>query len=91
VTGLLRLCDELKNRGVFAILIMNNFWQWSGGFCQYRPWPAKAACLIRPPFPGGSWTRTRNTAGTFYANAPASSSTTTCSSTSSRSWRRTRS
>ena len=71
VTGLLRLCDELKNRGVFTILIMNNFWQWSGGFCQYLAWAGKGRVPYPPPFPGGSWDTYQNTAGSFYSNATA--------------------
>ena len=52
VTGLLRLCDELKNRGVFAILIMNNFWHWSGGFCQYLAWAGKGPRAVSAAVPG---------------------------------------
>ena len=71
VNGLLRLCGELKTRGVHAIVMMNNFWQWSGGFCQYLAWAGKGPVPYPPPHPGGSWDTFQKTAGTFYSNGKA--------------------
>ncbi len=68
VTGLLRLADELKRRGVFAILIMNNFWHWSGGMCQYLAWAGKGPIPYPPPHPGGSWDGYQKTAAQFYSS-----------------------
>ena len=68
ITGLLRLAEELKTRGVYAILIMNNFWHWSGGFCQYLAWAGKGPVPYPPPHPGGSWDIYQKTAAQFYSS-----------------------
>jgi mannan endo-1,4-beta-mannosidase len=71
VAGLLRLCAELQTRGVYAIVMMNNFWQWSGGFCQYLSWAGKGPVPYPPPHPGGSWDTFQKTAGQFYSDSTA--------------------
>jgi len=71
VAGLLRLCAELKTRGVYAIVMMNNFWQWSGGFCQYLTWAGKGPYPYPPPSPGGSWDTFQKSAGQFYSDGKA--------------------
>jgi mannan endo-1,4-beta-mannosidase len=38
VTGLGRLVDELEKRAMYVIVVLNNFWQWSGGMSQYVRW-----------------------------------------------------
>ena len=55
VTGLLRLIEELQKRKLYAILIMNNFWHWSGGMAQYMAWAGEGPIPYPPPQPGGSW------------------------------------
>jgi mannan endo-1,4-beta-mannosidase len=71
VAGLLRLVEELKQRKLYAILIMNNFWHWSGGMAQYLAWAGQGPVPYPPPHPGGSWDRYQKTTAKFYTNAAA--------------------
>ena len=68
VAGLLRLVEELERRKLFAILMMNNFWQWSGGMAQYLAWAGEGNIPYPPPFPGGSWDRYQRHTARFYSN-----------------------
>jgi mannan endo-1,4-beta-mannosidase len=68
VAGLLRLVQELEQRKLYAILIMNNFWHWSGGMAQYLAWAGQGPVPYPPPHPGGSWDRYQKTTGSFYRN-----------------------
>ncbi|KAI8062992.1 glycoside hydrolase superfamily [Thamnidium elegans] len=36
--GLDFLLDEMYKRNMTAVMTLNNFWQWSGGFAQYVSW-----------------------------------------------------
>jgi mannan endo-1,4-beta-mannosidase len=38
IAGLLKLVEELDRRNLHAVLILNNFWPWSGGMAQYLAW-----------------------------------------------------
>jgi len=71
VTGLLRLVEELEQRKMFAILMMNNFWHWSGGMAQYLAWAGKGSVPYPPPHPGGSWDVYQKHTATFYSNSQA--------------------
>ena len=71
VAGVLRFAEELKRRGVYGIFMLNNFWQWSGGFAQYLAWAGQGTIPYPPPHPGGSWDRFQKYAGSFYKNAAA--------------------
>jgi mannan endo-1,4-beta-mannosidase len=49
--GLDFLLSEMKKRGQYAILYLNNAWDWSGGFSQYLNWNGygKIPCpMIKP-------------------------------------------
>lgn len=71
VAGLLKLVAELERRKLFAIVMMNNFWQWSGGMTQYLAWAGEGAVPYPPPYPGGSWDRFQRQSARFYSNARA--------------------
>jgi mannan endo-1,4-beta-mannosidase len=71
VAGLVRLGDELKRRGLYAILMLNNFWQWSGGMAQYLSWAGEGPIPYPPPTPGGSWDRFQHFSGGFYKSSKA--------------------
>jgi mannan endo-1,4-beta-mannosidase len=71
VGGLLRLVKELEQRQLPAILIMNNFWPWSGGMGQYLAWAGQGAIPYPPPYPGGSWGTYQKAAARFYSDANA--------------------
>jgi mannan endo-1,4-beta-mannosidase len=71
IGGVLRFSEEIAKRGLHAIYMMNNFWQWSGGFAQYLSWAGAGAIPYPPPTPGGSWDRFQHFCGDFYTNAQA--------------------
>ena len=46
--GLDFLLAEMGKRGLRAVMVLNNFWQWSGGMGQYVSWHEKSPI----PYPG---------------------------------------
>jgi len=46
--GLDYLIAEMGQRGLRAVMVLNNFWQWSGGMAQYVSWHEKTPI----PYPG---------------------------------------
>ena len=46
--GLDFLLAEMGKRGLSAVMVLNNFWQWSGGMAQYVSWHEKTPI----PYPG---------------------------------------
>ncbi|CAF4300557.1 unnamed protein product, partial [Rotaria sp. Silwood2] len=48
--GLDFLLYEMGKRQMRAVMCLNNFWQWSGGFAQYVAWANGTAITI--PYPG---------------------------------------
>jgi len=67
IGGVMRFSEELAKRGLYAIYMLNNFWQWSGGFAQYLSW-AGAGPIPYPGTPGGGWDQFQHYAGGFYTN-----------------------
>jgi len=39
--GLDFLLHEMRRRGMTAVVVLGNYWQWSGGFAQYLRWAGK--------------------------------------------------
>jgi mannan endo-1,4-beta-mannosidase len=72
VGGILRLAEELQRRGLHAIVMLNNFWPWSGGMAQYLAWAGEGAIPYPPPIAGGTWESYAEFAGRFYGNRRAS-------------------
>jgi mannan endo-1,4-beta-mannosidase len=66
VNGLLKLIAELEKRKLLAVLTLNNFWHWSGGFAQYLTWAGKGPIPYPPPQPHGSWDQFQHFCGQFY-------------------------
>jgi mannan endo-1,4-beta-mannosidase len=62
----------MKKRDMYAVMCLNNFWNWSGGMAQYVVW-AGAADLIPypPPHPGGDWGVFQQFSAQFYSNTKA--------------------
>ncbi|MDP9036930.1 MAG: cellulase family glycosylhydrolase [Myxococcota bacterium] len=52
--GLDRLLDELAKRGMRAVMVLNNYWEWSGGMAQYVSWANKSKIPYRLA-PGGNY------------------------------------
>jgi mannan endo-1,4-beta-mannosidase len=71
VGGVMRFSEELQKRGLYAIYMLNNFWQWSGGFAQYLSWAGAGPIPYPPPAPNGNWDRFQHFSGSFYTNAKA--------------------
>jgi mannan endo-1,4-beta-mannosidase len=46
--GLDYLLSEMGTRGMKAVMVLNNYWQWSGGMAQYVSWHEKSPI----PYPG---------------------------------------
>jgi mannan endo-1,4-beta-mannosidase len=71
IGGVVRFSEELQKRGLYSICMLNNFWQWSGGFAQYLSWAGAGAIPYPPPAPGGNWGRFQHFSAGFYSNQKA--------------------
>jgi mannan endo-1,4-beta-mannosidase len=69
--GLDFLLVEMRKRGIYGVLVLGNFWHWSGGFAQYLAW-AKKKPIPYPSLNGGiSWAVFMDFTFKFYSNLPA--------------------
>jgi mannan endo-1,4-beta-mannosidase len=66
--GLDFLLDEMRKRDMRAVVVLNNFWHWSGGMAQFLNWAGAGSIPYPPPFPGGTWDRYQDYTQRFYAN-----------------------
>ncbi|OHX64406.1 glycoside hydrolase 5 family protein [Flammeovirga pacifica] len=68
--GLDFLLDEMKKRDMKAVMVLNNFWTWSGGMPQYLQWAGKGEV----PYPQISkdYNTFTNYSKQFYADEKAS-------------------
>ncbi|HEV8513724.1 MAG TPA: glycoside hydrolase family 2 TIM barrel-domain containing protein [Cyclobacteriaceae bacterium] len=70
--GLDFLLSEMKKRDMYAIMCLNNFWNWSGGMGQYMVWAGVADSIpYPPPHPGGNWDVYQKFAAKFYSSEKA--------------------
>jgi mannan endo-1,4-beta-mannosidase len=69
--GLDYLLDEMGKRDMTAVVVLNNFWPWSGGMAQYVRWNTADSILYPPPHPNGSWDTYQKFTAKFYTNADA--------------------
>jgi len=60
------LLDEMNKRNMKAVLVLNNYWQWSGGMTQYINWVH--GDKIIDPDKTGNWTGYQFQAARFYAD-----------------------
>jgi mannan endo-1,4-beta-mannosidase len=68
VTGLLRLVEELEKRDMYAIVVLNNFWQWSGGMSQYVSWSGHGPIPYPSPFEAGGTESFERYAAEFFVD-----------------------
>lgn len=68
--GLDFLLVEMAKRDMKAIMVMGNFWTWSGGFPQYLKWSG-AGDIPFPQQEGTSWQNFTDYSKTFYTNEKA--------------------
>lgn len=70
--GLDFLLNEMKKRNMTAIVCLNNFWPWSGGFAQYVSWANKNESIpYPPPAENGDWRTYQHYSAQFYSNEKA--------------------
>ena len=62
--GLDFVLDEMGKRGMHAIMCLNNFWHWSGGFAQYIAWSTGSQNIPYPYLDG--YNRFEEFAAGFY-------------------------
>lgn len=70
--GLDFFLSELARRRMRAVLILNNFFQWTGGMAQYVSW-ATGEPIPYPETPGHTWDEFQNFSARFYADERAQS------------------
>lgn len=69
--GLDFLLSEMGKRKMHAIMVLNNFWPWSGGMAQYLKWSGAGEIPYPPPHPKGDWDRYQKFTAQFYSNRKA--------------------
>jgi mannan endo-1,4-beta-mannosidase len=70
--GLDFLLSEMSERNMYAVVCLNNFWNWSGGLGQYLVWTHSATSIPHPPpHPGGDWGVYQEFAAKFYSDSKA--------------------
>lgn len=66
--GLDFLLAEMGKRGMYAVLYLNNSWEWSGGYSQYLEWAGEGPI----PFPDDAgWDKYRDYVSRFVKNEKA--------------------
>ena len=69
--GLDYLLHEMKKRQMTAVMVLSNFWPWSGGFAQWVSWTEGSSIPYPPPHPGGSWGTFQEYSSKFYTRPSA--------------------
>ena len=64
--GLDLFLDELDQRGIRAIMVLNNYWEWTGGMGQYVSWGQGTKIPYRLA-PGGDYNSFIQYVDRFYA------------------------
>ncbi|OHX67868.1 glycoside hydrolase 5 family protein [Flammeovirga pacifica] len=71
LNGLDFLLVEMQKRDMKAVVCLNNFWPWSGGFSQYIKWTKGGTIPFPPPAENGDWHTYGKYASQFYENKDA--------------------
>lgn len=66
LSGMDVLLEELRKRDMTAVVVLNNFWQWSGGMGQYVKWHTGDSIPYPPPHWNGSWDNFQKYVARFY-------------------------
>jgi mannan endo-1,4-beta-mannosidase len=67
--GLDFLLAEMKKRGQYAILYLNNSWDWTGGYSQYLNWNGYGT-IPYPNVPPNTWQQFMSFSGQFNSCEP---------------------
>jgi mannan endo-1,4-beta-mannosidase len=68
--GLDFLLSEMRKRNMRAVMVLGNFWTWSGGFTQYLKWSGEGDIPF-PQDPEHSWQNFTDYSKQFYFNEKA--------------------
>jgi mannan endo-1,4-beta-mannosidase len=71
--GLDFLLAEMAKRNMKAVLVLANYWEWSGGLGQYLVWAGDAAQIPYPPPLDGDFDSYQRFVARFYNNETAKS------------------
>ena len=69
--GLDFLLEEMRRRDMTAVVVLNNFWPWSGGMAQYNLWTGADSIPYPPPHGKGTWDSYQKYTAGFYATPKA--------------------
>ena len=70
--GLDAAVHQIGARGMTAVLVLGNMWQWSGGFASYVAWATgESAPLMTSTAQDADWQAHQNFASRFYGSAAA--------------------
>ena len=69
--GLDYLLSEMSARGMKAVVVLNDFWPWSGGMAQYVAWSQKTPIPYPPPAANGDWDTYQKYSARFYKDKKA--------------------
>jgi mannan endo-1,4-beta-mannosidase len=69
--GLDYLLFEMGKRGMRAVVVLNDFWHWSGGMAQYVAWSQKTPIPYPPPAANGDWDTYQKYSARFYKDKKA--------------------
>ncbi len=67
--GLDFLLSEMQNRGMHAVIFLNNYWEWSGGMVVYNSWAGGPK--MNPYNSDYTWADFMNYSASFYRNEKA--------------------
>ena len=69
--GLDFLLAEMRKRNMRAVLILNNYWDWTGGMGQYVAWTTGKRVIDPSTVKGDTWDQVTKFAANFYTDAKA--------------------
>lgn len=69
--GLDYLLEALSRRQMKAVMVLNNYWHWSGGFGQYLVWASESDHIPYPPPVGIDWYPYQIFVARFYGQTQA--------------------
>lgn len=70
--GLDFVLSEMDKRGMYAVMVLNNYWPWTGGMAQYQAWFSDTEKIpYPPPAENGNWVSFMRFSSRFFKNKKA--------------------